>query len=108
MFISGNIRQTLRKKTPAGTHTRVDSPIFSLSLGEFQNPLSSHLMQFPTAAIRLIIKSLLFLFIYSFIKRFYFSRLKKQLLEAVVDCLPVEFLVPDNSLLILSESSTWI
>ena len=29
-------------------------------------------------------------------------------MEAVVDCLPVEFLVPDNSLLILSESSTWI
>ena len=101
MFISGNIRQTLRKKTPAGTHTRVDSPIFSLSLGEFQNPLSSHLMQFPTAAIRLIIKSLL-------LNPFISFTLKKQLLEAVVDCLPVEFLVPDNSLLILSESSTWI
>jgi hypothetical protein len=46
-------------KTPASKHTRRDSPIFSLSLGEFQNPLSSPLMQFPTVAIRLIIKSLL-------------------------------------------------
>jgi hypothetical protein len=59
MFISGNIRQTLRTKTPAGTNIRGDSPIFSLSLGEFQNLLSSCLMQFPTAAICLIIKSLL-------------------------------------------------
>jgi hypothetical protein len=59
MFVSGNIRQTLKTKTPAGTHTKGDSLIFSLSLGEFQNPLFSFLMQFPTAATCLIIKSLL-------------------------------------------------
>jgi hypothetical protein len=32
MFVSGNIRQTLRTKTLASRHTRGDSPIFSLSL----------------------------------------------------------------------------
>jgi hypothetical protein len=40
-----------------------------------------------------------------FIKPYYFSHLKKQLLEAMADCLPVEFLVPDNTLLNLNESS---
>ena len=33
MFVSENIGQTLRTKTPADTHTRGDSPIFSLSQG---------------------------------------------------------------------------
>jgi hypothetical protein len=56
-------------------------------------------MQFPTVANLPDYKI-------SFIKPFIFSRLKKQLLEAAADCLPVEFLVPDNSLLNLSESSS--
>jgi hypothetical protein len=100
MFISGNIRQTLRTKTLASKYTRGDSPIFSLSLGGggVQNPLSFCLMQFLTAANLPDYKI-------PFTKPFYFSRLKKQLLEAVANCLPVEFLVPDNSLLNLSESS---
>jgi hypothetical protein len=55
-------------------------------------------MQFPTVAIRLIIKSLL-------LNPYISLALKKQLLEAAADCLPVEFLVPDSSLLNLSESS---
>jgi hypothetical protein len=41
----------------------------------------------------------------SFIKPYYFSPLKKQLLEAAAEYLPVLFLVPDNSLLNLSKSS---
>jgi hypothetical protein len=33
-----------QNKDTGGTHTRGDSLVFSLSLGEFQNPLSSRLM----------------------------------------------------------------
>jgi hypothetical protein len=43
-----------------------------------------------------------------FIIPFYLSHLKKQLLEAAADCLPVEFLVPNNSLLNLIESSAQV
>jgi hypothetical protein len=101
MFVSGNISQTLRTKTLPGMHTRGDSPIFSLSLGEFQK--STFL---PPDAVSNCSHPPDFKI--SFIKPFYFSHLKKQLLEAVADCLPVEFLDPDNSLLNLSESSVWV
>jgi hypothetical protein len=76
MFVSENIGQTLRTKTPADTHTRGDSPIFSLSQGVSKStflppdavPNCGHL---PVP----LIYTLLFL------------SPKKQLLKAAADCL---------------------
>jgi hypothetical protein len=93
MFVSGNIRQTLKTKTLAGLHTRGDSPNFlsvsrrvskSTFLPPDAAPNCSHL---PVPLINTLI----------------FLSPKKQLLKAEADCLLHSYIL--ISLLNLSKSS---